>query len=93
MVVPMDELVTHTCMFRRDPRGCVHAVMTQGCQMVLADARANVAEIFELAGRKQTHVLVDLRGVRSQTREARQYFAAAEAEQATVAVVLLIDSR
>ena len=88
----MDELVTPTCMFRRDSRGYVHAVMKQGCEMVLADAQANVAAIFELGGRKQSRVLVDMRGVRSQTREARQYFAGAEAEQATVAVALLIGS-
>ena len=59
--------------------------------MALPDAKENIAATFELAGR-QIGVLVDMRGVRSQTREARQYFAGAEAEKVTRAVALLIGS-
>ena len=66
--------------------------MRVGCEMTLADAQGNLAEIFALAGRKRTLVLVDMRGVRSQTREARQYFAGPEAEKVTLAVALLIGS-
>ena len=78
--------------FRRDPRGFVYAVMRQGCEMTLADAQENVATIFEVGGRQRSLVLVDMRGVRSQSREARQYFAGPEAEKATLAVALLIGS-
>ncbi len=60
--------------------------------MELADARANVAATFEAAGRKRTRVLVDMRGVRSQTRAARQYFGSNDAEQVTSAVALVIGS-
>jgi hypothetical protein len=89
----MDEAATQTCTFRREPRGFVRAVMRQGCEMVLADAQANVAAIYELAGQQRSRVLVDMRGVRSQSREAREYFAAsAAAENATLAVALLIGS-
>lgn len=66
--------------------------MRTGCEMGLADAEENVAAIFRLAGERRTRVLVDMRGVRSQTREARDYFAGPEAEQATLAVALLIGS-
>ncbi len=83
---------TVTCTFRRDDRGFVHAVMRTGCEMALADAQENVAMIYELAGQQRTRVLVDMRGVRTQTREARQYFAGAEAEKVTIAVALLIGS-
>ena len=83
---------TPTCEFRYDTRGFVHAVMRVGCEMALADAKENVAAIFELGGRTRSRVLVDMRGVRSQSREARQYFAGAEAEKATLAVALLIGS-
>lgn len=85
------ESSTLTCTFTRNDR-FVHAVMKQGCQMELADAQENVAAIFALAGGRRSRVLVDMRGVRSQSREARQYFAGPEAEKATRAVALLIGS-
>jgi len=83
---------TITCTFRRDDRGFVHAVIRAGSEMALAHAQENVAMIYELGGRQRTRVLVDMRGVRTQSREARQYFAGAEAEKATTAVALLIGS-
>ncbi|MBA3499309.1 MAG: STAS/SEC14 domain-containing protein [Deltaproteobacteria bacterium] len=67
--------------------------MRTGCEMGLEDAQKNLAAIFELGGRQRGLVLVDMRGVRSQSREARQYFATSdEALQATLAVALLIGS-
>lgn len=81
---------TATCTFKLDPRGFVHAVMKPGCRMVLADAVANVAAAFEVAGRQRTRVLVDVRGIHSQSREARLYFRGSEAEAATIAVALVI---
>ncbi len=83
---------TATCEFWWDERGFVHAVMRTGCEMALSDAQENVAAIYELGGRTRNRVLVDMRGVRSQTREARQYFAGPEAEKATLAVALLMGS-
>ena len=82
---------TPTCTFARDARGFIHAVMRPGCEMELADAEQNVAMIFALAG-KASPVLVDMRGVRSQSRAARQYFEGPEAQQATARVALLIGS-
>ena len=92
MVPQTGELGTATCTFSWDQRGFVHAVMRQGCEMELADAAENVATIFELTGRRRTRVIVDMRGVRSQSREARQYFAGPEAERVSSAVALLIGS-
>lgn len=86
------DVETATCTFQLDRRGFVHAVMKPGCKMLLADAVANVAATFEVAGRQRTRVLVDVRGIHSQSREARLYFGGAEAEAATVAVALLIGS-
>jgi hypothetical protein len=60
--------------------------------MALVDAVENVAMIHAIADHRRTCVLVDMRGVRSQTREARQYFAGAEAERVSRAVALLIGS-
>ncbi len=86
------EANSRTCTFRRDARGFVHAVMKHGCEMALDDAKENVAAIYELAGRTRTLVLVDMRGVRWQSREARDYFASANAAEATTAVALVIGS-
>jgi hypothetical protein len=83
---------TETCTFRLDDRGFIHAVMKQGCSMELQDAQANVATIYELGGHKPSRVLVDMRGVRAQSREARHYFASVDAEKATRAVALVIGS-
>lgn len=66
--------------------------MKTGCEMALDDAKENVSAIYEIGGRQRNRVLVDMRGVRSQTREARQYFAGPEAERATLAVALLVGS-
>lgn len=82
---------TRTCTFAFDERGFIRAVMRPGCEMTLADAAANIAAILALGG-KAMAVMVDMRGVRSQTREARQYFGGPEAEKATRAVALLIGS-
>lgn len=66
--------------------------MNAGCEMQLTDAQENVAALAALGGGKRSRVLIDMRGVRSQSRESRQYFAGPEAEKATRAVALMIGS-
>lgn len=92
MTVEPGETEIATCTFRMDARGFVHAVMKRGCEMGLSDAQENVAVTFAVAGHRRTPVLVDMRGVRSQSREARLYFAGPEAERVTAAVALLVGS-
>lgn len=60
--------------------------------MQLADAQENIAVIAGLANNTRMPVLVDMRGVRSQSREARDYFGGPQAASATLAVALLIGS-
>lgn len=60
--------------------------------MALDDAKENVAAIYELAGRSRTLVLVDTRGVRWQSREARDYFVSDNAAEATTAVAIVVGS-
>jgi hypothetical protein len=66
--------------------------MKPGCEMALDDAKENVAAIYELAGRSRSLVLVDSRGVRWQSREARDYFTSENAAEATSAVALVVGS-
>lgn len=87
-----EDAATRTCTFRRDPRGFVHAVMRNGCELQLADAQENVATTSLLTNQTRMPVLVDLRGVRSQSREARDYFGGPQAAATTLAVALLISS-
>jgi hypothetical protein len=66
--------------------------MRPGCEMVVEDARTNVAAIYELGERGRRLLLVDMRGMRSQTREAREYLTGPEAARAALAVALLVGS-
>lgn len=66
--------------------------MKRGCEMDLADAKENIAAIHDVAERKRTLVFVDSRGVRWQSREAREYFVSPEAARVTFAIALLVGS-
>ena len=56
------------------------------------DARQNLAVLLELIGSGRAPVLVDLRGVHSQSAEARTVFAGPDAYRVSTAVALLIGS-
>lgn len=66
--------------------------MRDGAEFQLADATEAVAMTWVVAGEQPRAVLVDMRGVRSQSREAREYFASDEVARRTRAVALLVDS-
>lgn len=66
--------------------------MKPGCEMSLEDAKENVVTMYELGGRRPNLVLVDSRGVRWQSREAREHFVSEDAARATAAVALLVGS-
>lgn len=87
----MERHKTRTCEYWTDPRGFVHCTMAPGCEMVVEDARVNVEAISRLdTGRKL--LLVDMRLMRSQTRETREYLTGPDAERAARAVALLVGS-
>lgn len=83
---------TRVCTFQMDPAGFVRAVMNEGARFELRDAEECVAATFDVAGRRPTPVLVDMRGVLSQTREAREYFVCEETAARLRAVALLVES-
>ena len=58
--------------------------------MDVEDAREAVRVTFEVAGEKRVPVLVDLRGIRYQSRQAREYLSSSEMESKFAAVALLI---
>lgn len=56
------------------------------------DARENLGVLLELVGDRRAPVMVDLRGIQSQSAEARSVFAGPDAFRVSIAVALLIGS-
>ena len=90
MHVPADAHRTRTCALWYD--GLVCARFHDRAEVTLDDARENLAATAALTGGQRAPVLVDLRPIRSQTAEARAYFAGPAATAVTLAVALVIDS-
>jgi hypothetical protein len=86
------ESSTRICSFRLEPDGYVRATMHDGVTFELADAMEAVAVTWQVAGERPRGVLVDMRGLRSQSREAREYFVSDEAARRMTAVALLVGS-
>lgn len=83
---------SRTCTFLLAPEGFIIATMKEGATFDLEDARESVAVTWQVAGETRRPVLVDTRGVRAQSKEARQYFMSPEAERRVCAVALLVGS-
>lgn len=81
---------TRTCVLWYD--GIVHARFRERAEVTLDDARENLAVTAELTRGHRVPVLVDLRPIRSQTAEARAYFAGPAATAVTRAVALVVAS-
>lgn len=84
-------IVTRTCELRLEGDIVVGRFL-DGAEVQLDDARENLAATARLHPGGAVPVLVDLRRVRSQTAEARAYFAGAEGSRVSRAVALLVDS-
>jgi hypothetical protein len=83
---------TKNCSFELHDVGIVIARVDHGMDMDVEDARQAVALTHEVAGQRRVPVLVDLRGIRSQTRAAREYLSSSEIQPKFAAVALLIAS-
>ena len=66
--------------------------MDEGADFELCDATEAVRVTWAVAGQKRRGVLVDMRGVRSQTRDAREYFMSDDVARRLSAVALLVGS-
>lgn len=66
--------------------------MHEGARFDLVAAKEAVAMTWEVAGEQRRAVLVDMRGVLSETREAREYFASPEVAEKVSAVALVVES-
>jgi hypothetical protein len=82
--------VTRVCRFELDSRGFVRATMMAGAEFTLPDAVEALAATARCAGRVPVPVLVDMRAVKSQTREAREHFGSEAVAPICAAVALLV---
>jgi len=83
---------TRNCSFHLDERGFVVARVDDGASMELDDARAALDATFQVAGGVRRPVLVDFRGIRAESKAAREYFVSDEAVERYSAVAILIAS-
>jgi len=70
----------------------VHARLDHGASLTIGEAREAVRATWTVAGERRRPVLVDLSGLREQSREARLYFVSDEAVALYSAVAILISS-
>lgn len=89
---PVGLVETRTCTFEVDPRGFVRATMKRGADFDLAEAQEATRATAQLTGGSAMPVLVDSRGVRSQTKAAREHFVGPEAVKVSSAVAILVGS-
>jgi len=66
--------------------------MNQGATFEESDARDAVAASWQVAGERRAPVLVDMRGMRAESRAAREYFTSEETASKVSAVALLVGS-
>lgn len=85
-------LATRICRFELDPRGFVRATCDRGAEFVVADAEEALVATRKIAGGRRRPVLVDMRWIKSQTREARERFAADDVAEVCSAVSVLVES-
>lgn len=91
MVPPPHAIRTRTCTLWCEG-DIVFGRFHEGAEVDLADAHENLAVTATLTGGRRLPVMVDLRGVRSQSAEARAHFAGPAATAVTRAVALVISS-
>lgn len=81
---------TTTCYLGED--GIVRLITDPQAEETLADAQANVRAVATI-GKQRRPLLVDMRQLKSQSREARTYYGSTEVAKTTSAIALLIGSR
>lgn len=91
MMPPTHAVRTRTCCLWRE-RDVIFGRFHDAAVVDLNDARENVAATATLTAGERLPVLIDLRGIRSQSAEARAYFAGPAATAVTQAVALIIGS-
>ncbi|HEX9439902.1 MAG TPA: hypothetical protein VF909_09480 [Roseiflexaceae bacterium] len=86
------EIVTRTARHYLDELGIFHTINHPGVEQTLEAARENLQATVELSGGQRRPLLVDIRQIKSQTREARDYYTGPEGTRCFSAAAMLVDS-
>ncbi|HEY0602681.1 MAG TPA: STAS/SEC14 domain-containing protein [Herpetosiphonaceae bacterium] len=86
------EFVTRTSTIRLESNSLVRVTILPGAQQALDDARENGGVMQKIMQGRQFRALVDLRQMKSQDREAREYYTQPGHTPGLVAIALLIGS-
>jgi hypothetical protein len=88
-----NEVPTRTSVVQFDPRGFMRVTHLPGAEETLADAQQTVRVVLSLSAGRRMPLLVNMRGMKSQDRDARQYYGSPDVTHAATAVALLVESR
>ncbi len=91
--MPDNEIRARTAVCFLGEDGIIRIIVDQGAEEKLADAQDNMRATIALSGGRRRPILVDIRGMKAQDREARIYYAGPDAAQNSTAVALLAGSR
>lgn len=86
------EIVTRTAITRLEADGVVHVITLPGSVQVLADAQANMRAFDQVADGKQRPMLLDIRQIKSQDRDARLFYGRPENTRMVTAVAIIVGS-
>ena len=87
-----NEMVTQTGSLYLDEQGIVHVTSFQGVEETLDQAKASIAAIRQVSDGTLRPLLLDMRPIKSQTREVRNYYASPAASSAYTGVAILVGS-
>lgn len=86
------EILTRTSTIRLESKRLVRVTILPGVVQTLADAKENGMVMDNIMQGRQFRALVDLRQMKSQDREAREYYTQPGHTPGLVAIALLIGS-
>lgn len=75
-----------------DPRGFVHTRVQQGSEIQLEDAKENTVRVISISGGSNYPILVDLREIKSISKEARDHFSMRGRKPNVTAIAILVGS-
>ena len=87
-----NEVSTETGTHYLDDQGIVHTTSFQGVEETLEQAKASIVAIRQVSEGKRRPLLLDMRPIKSQKREVREYYASPEAADAYTAAAILVGS-
>lgn len=86
------EIVTRTATQYLDEHGIFRVTILPGAEQTLDDAKENVRASLALSGGERHPLLVDIRQIKSQTRDARDYYTGPAGDRCYSAAAVLVES-